>query len=40
MISWGVMTVLMAFIHTSRQFYLVRFLRTSTRSGERFLMYL
>jgi ACS family tartrate transporter-like MFS transporter len=26
MISWGVMTIFMAFIHTSRQFYLVRFL--------------
>src|SRR5260370_39276135 len=26
MISWGVMTVFMAFIHTSRQFYVVRFL--------------
>src|SRR6202158_4926218 len=26
MISWGLMTILMAFIHTSRQFYVVRFL--------------
>jgi len=26
MISWGLMTLLMAFIHTSRQFYVVRFL--------------
>src|SRR6201984_1562165 len=26
MITWGLMTVLMALLHTSRQFYLVRFL--------------
>src|SRR5207248_4891708 len=26
MVSWGLLTVLMAFIHTSQQFYLVRFL--------------
>src|SRR5205807_906438 len=26
MLSWGVLTVLMAFIHTARAFYLVRFL--------------
>src|SRR5215469_15002607 len=26
LISWGIFTVLVAFIHTARQFYLVRFL--------------
>src|SRR5437764_7793144 len=26
MISWGLVTALMAFIHTSRQFYVIRFL--------------
>ena len=33
MISWGVMTVLMAFIHTSRQFYIVRFLVGAAEAG-------
>jgi sugar phosphate permease len=33
MISWGVMTVFMAFIHTSRQFYLVRFLVGAAEAG-------
>src|SRR5436305_4866987 len=33
MISWGLMTVLMAFIHTSRQFYLVRFLVGAAEAG-------
>ncbi len=33
MISWGVMTVLMAFIHTSRQFYVVRFLVGAAEAG-------
>jgi MFS transporter, ACS family, tartrate transporter len=33
MISWGLVTVLMAFIHTSRQFYVVRFLVGAAEAG-------
>ena len=33
MISWGLLTVLMAFIHTSKQFYLVRFLVGAAEAG-------
>src|ERR1700681_1090196 len=33
MASWGLVTVLMAFIHTSRQFYLVRFLVGAAEAG-------
>jgi len=33
MISWGVLTVLMAFIHTARQFYAVRFLVGAAEAG-------
>jgi sugar phosphate permease len=33
MISWGIATVLMAFIHTSRGFYLVRFLVGAAEAG-------
>ena len=33
MISWGLMTVLMAFIQTSRQFYVVRFLVGAAEAG-------
>src|SRR5258708_13628357 len=33
MITWGLMTVLMAFIHTSRQFYIVRFLVGAAEAG-------
>src|SRR6266850_60434 len=33
MISWGLMTVLMAFIHTERQFYLVRFFVGAAEAG-------
>lgn len=33
MISWGVLTVLMAFIHTARQFYVVRFLVGAAEAG-------
>jgi sugar phosphate permease len=33
MISWGLMTLLMAFIHTSRQFYVVRFLVGAAEAG-------
>ncbi len=33
MISWGLMTVLMAFIHTARQFYTVRFLVGAAEAG-------
>jgi MFS transporter, ACS family, tartrate transporter len=33
MISWGVMTAFMAFIHTSRQFYVVRFLVGAAEAG-------
>ncbi len=33
MVTWGLMTVLMAFIHTSRQFYIVRFLVGAAEAG-------
>jgi D-galactonate transporter len=33
MISWGVVTIFMAFIHTSRQFYIVRFLVGAAEAG-------
>jgi MFS family permease len=33
MISWGLMTVLMAFVQTARQFYLVRFLVGAAEAG-------
>ena len=33
MISWGMITVLMAFIHTTSQFYLVRFLVGAAEAG-------
>src|ERR1700733_8672279 len=33
MISWGIVTVLMAFIHTSRYFYVVRFLVGAAEAG-------
>lgn len=33
MISWGAMTMLMAFIHTARQFFLVRFLVGAAEAG-------
>src|ERR1700732_3071321 len=33
MISWGLVTVLLAFIHTSRQFYLVRFFLGAAEAG-------
>src|ERR1700726_5257050 len=33
MISWGLVTVFMAFIHTSRQFYLVRFFLGAAEAG-------
>jgi len=33
MISWGVLTIFMAFIHTSGQFYLVRFLVGAAEAG-------
>jgi len=33
MISWGIVTVLMAFIHTPRQFYWVRFLVGAAEAG-------
>jgi MFS transporter, ACS family, tartrate transporter len=33
MISWGIVTVFMAFIHTSRQFYVVRFLVGAAEAG-------
>src|SRR5437588_1683037 len=33
MISWGVLTVFMAFIHTAHQFYLVRFLVGAAEAG-------
>lgn len=33
MISWGIVTVLMAFIHTAHQFYLVRFLVGASEAG-------
>ena len=33
MISWGLVTVLMAFIHSSRQFYVIRFLLGAAEAG-------
>ena len=33
MVTWGLITVLMAFIHTARQFYLVRFLVGAAEAG-------
>jgi ACS family tartrate transporter-like MFS transporter len=33
MISWGIITVLMAFIHTAREFYVVRFLVGAAEAG-------
>ena len=33
MISWGIITVLMAFIHTAKEFYLVRFLVGAAEAG-------
>src|SRR5437879_1206903 len=33
MISWGLVTALMAFIHTSRQFYVIRFLVGAAEAG-------
>lgn len=33
MISWGIITALMAFIHTAREFYLVRFLLGAAEAG-------
>lgn len=33
MVSWGIITVLMAFIHTARQFYIVRFLVGAAEAG-------
>src|ERR1700688_2152288 len=33
MISWGLVTVFMAFIHTARQFYVIRFLVGATEAG-------
>jgi MFS family permease len=33
MISWGMVTVLMAFIHTAREFYLVRFFLGAAEAG-------
>jgi MFS family permease len=33
MITWGLMTAMMAFIHTSRQFYIVRFLVGAAEAG-------
>jgi MFS transporter, ACS family, tartrate transporter len=33
MISWGIITALMAFIHTAREFYLVRFLVGAAEAG-------
>src|ERR1700704_1477958 len=33
MISWGLVTVLMAFIHTAREFYVVRFLVGAAEAG-------
>ncbi len=33
MISWGMLTVLMAFIHTAHQFYLVRFMVGAAEAG-------
>src|SRR5277367_2580961 len=33
MISWGIITALMAFIHTTREFYVVRFLVGAAEAG-------
>src|SRR6202030_1333164 len=33
MVSWGMLTVLMAFIHTPRKFYIVRFLVGAAEAG-------
>jgi ACS family tartrate transporter-like MFS transporter len=33
MISWGMLTVLMAFIHTVREFYIVRFVVGAAEAG-------
>src|SRR6202047_1451781 len=33
MISWGIVTALMAFIHTAREFYVVRFLVGAAEAG-------
>jgi len=33
MVSWGIITALMAFIHTAREFYLVRFLVGAAEAG-------
>ena len=33
MVSWGILTVLMAFIHSARQFYVVRFLVGAAEAG-------
>src|SRR6202521_6425656 len=33
MISWGIITALMAFIHTAREFYLVRFFVGAAEAG-------
>src|SRR2546426_10852577 len=33
MISWGIITVVMAFIHTAREFYLIRFLVGAAEAG-------
>jgi len=33
MVSWGLLTVLMAFIHTEREFYIVRFLVGAAEAG-------
>jgi len=33
MVSWGILTVLMAFIHTARQFFIVRFLVGAAEAG-------
>ncbi len=33
MIAWGILTLLMAFIHTAREFYLVRFLVGAAEAG-------
>src|SRR6202140_3714260 len=33
MISWGIITVFMAFIHTARQFYVIRFLMGAAEAG-------
>ena len=31
MVTWGIITVLVGFIHTSRQFYVIRFLLGAAR---------